>query len=110
MNGIFSNVNSPMIPPSPHPQPLATATTLLLTDDKNEDFTKSHRNRWGSWSQPRRLCLWFSAFTTAWKAVIFSALRITSRPVMEQTTVAPDHFPWASRWQLLKAALCRDGS
>lgn len=35
----FSNVNSRMI----FLQPLATATTLLLADDKNEDFTNSNR-------------------------------------------------------------------
>lgn len=45
MNGIFSNVNSPMTAPpprSPRPQPLATATKLLLADDEN-DFTNSNR-------------------------------------------------------------------
>lgn len=43
MNGIFSNVNSPMIFFFPL-KPLATTTTLLLADDKNEDFTNSKRN------------------------------------------------------------------
>ena len=41
MNGIFSNVNSPMI--FFFLKPLATASTLLLADDKNEDFTNSNR-------------------------------------------------------------------
>lgn len=95
MNGIFSNVNSPMIFLL---QPLATATILSLADDKNGDFTNSNRKTTETVGRILWILhLWLDSFAPAWKRVIFSASKTVPKLTLAWISMGYDD-PLSAPW------------